>query len=396
MLIKNSKKIEFLSLFLTIFVFLIFSGNCFAESYPDGCASWDTYCVVDDVTADLTWNSFTQAEVNDLNSGCTLQSVTYTVEIIDVNQVDVGSATNYSWAGLSSETSYTWRVKVNYQCSVYYMSGSVYTETYPFTTASCNHAPYTSDMTISTWSAGCNYNMAVPTFVWEYHDDDDDDPQTVYQIRIDNDAVFGVDGNDDPVLDGDEFTCNGVVCTGGSFSSFTPNPPESNWVASSIHNTTYYWSVRVKDSNNNWSSWSDSEVTTLFISKIHTYPEPSFTHTPESPAEDEEVIFTDSSTCYDSLNQPYMCNVNGSNSYLWNFGDGETSDSNATSVAHTYSEVSDLGYTVTLQVTDDQGTCSTYGDTPININLPLPEYKEVPAVGWLQKIFSIIIEFLKV
>jgi len=91
-----------------------------------------------------------------------------------------------------------------------------------------------------------------------------------------------------------------------------------------------------------------------------------------------------------------MCNVNGSNSYLWNFGDGETSDSNATSVAHTYAEVSDLGYTVTLQVTDDQGTCSTYGDTPININLPLPEYKEVPAVGWLQKIFSIIIEFLKV
>ncbi|MFH1582193.1 MAG: PKD domain-containing protein [bacterium] len=248
-----------------------------------------------------------------------------------------------------------------------------------------------------TWSSGCTYNMAIPTFYWEYSDEDNfplgKDPQSSYQIRIDNDTNFETDGSGNPILDEDEFTCAGAVCLGGSSTSFSPLV--SDWIDWADHSTIYYWKVRVKDSNNSWSFWSD---TVSFTTPLHTYPEPDFIHTPESPSAQEEVSFTDLSTCYNSLNQPYFCNANGSNRYLWTFGDGEICDSDTNSscrgsVIHAYSEA--LEYTVTLQITDNVGTCSTQGDTPINTTSPLPEYQEVPPVFFINKFLAKVFNSFK-
>jgi len=245
------------------------------------------------------------------------------------------------------------------------------------------------------WSSGCTYNMAIPAFNWEYSDEDDDpegtDPQSAYQIRIDNDSIFEVDGNDEPILDVDEFVCIDdprTICPIGTSASHSFSPVSSQWIAWAEHGTTYYWTVRVKDSNDAWSEWSEISS---FNTPLHTYPEPNFIHSPEYPSAEEEVLFTDLSTCYNSSNEPYYCNINGANRYIWTFGDGETCDSNTNSscrgnVTHSYSEA--LEYTVTLQVIDNVGVCSAQGDTPINISIPLPEYQEVPAVFFINKFLA--------
>ena len=247
------------------------------------------------------------------------------------------------------------------------------------------------------WLSGCTYTLAIPTINWIYSDDDNvplgTDPQAAYQIRIDDDPTFDVDANDNAILDGNEFKCGGVVCSGGASPSFSPLT--SNWISWADHNTRYYWKVRVKDSNDAWSEWSNLNS---FYTPQHTYPDPDFIHTPESPSADEEVQFIDISTCYNSSNEPYSCKVNAGNRYVWDFGDGESCDSNVNSscrgdVAHPYSELGD--YTVILQITDDVGICQSQGDTPINATLPLPEYEEVPPTSFFKNFLASILEFIK-
>ncbi len=243
-----------------------------------------------------------------------------------------------------------------------------------------------------SWFGSCEYAEAIPAFHWTYFDQDGD-PQSAYQIRIDNDSVFQVDGQGNPILDLDEFRCSGTVCTGGASTSFSPIA--SHWISWAGFSSTYYWKVRVKDSHDSWSEWSN---TVSFATLAHSCPDPDFIHSPESPVEGEEVSFTDNSICYNSSNEQYLCKVNTNNRYLWNFGDGTTCDSNQDSgcrgnVSHQYSET--RNYTVFLQVTDDVGTCQSQGDTPIITAVPLPEYQEVPPVIFLKNLLASILEFFK-
>ncbi|MFA5355237.1 MAG: hypothetical protein WC302_00665, partial [Candidatus Paceibacterota bacterium] len=88
-----------------------------------------------------------------------------------------------------------------------------------------NAAPSAGSLDVS--GAGeCSYVLQIPTFSWTYTDSDNNpvgtDPQSAYQIRIDSDSAFEVDENDDAVLDSNEFTCTGSVCSGGSSASFSP------------------------------------------------------------------------------------------------------------------------------------------------------------------------------
>ena len=252
------------------------------------------------------------------------------------------------------------------------------------------------------FSGECSYIKTIPAFHWEYFDPDNvpegtEDPQTEYQIRIgDEDADFEEEEDGTPVVDSNEFVCVDdprTVCPIESSPSVSFSPKSSDWISWSDYDQTYYWTVRVKDSNNTWSDWLDP---ISFNSLLHTYPEPDFTHEPESPAKEEEVSFEDESICYDSKNKSYYCSTDEGNRYIWNFGDGTICDSNDSSscrgeVVHSYSE--SLEYIVTLQVIDNVGTCSTQGDTPINTISSLPEYREVPATMFIQKILANIVNF---
>lgn len=243
----------------------------------------------------------------------------------------------------------------------------------------------------TVWSGECQYSMPIPAFYWTYVDEDNvptgTDPQSAYQIRIGDDSNFETEENGDPIKEKDEYTCDGQICLAESQSpSFAPQP--SSWISWADFEETYYWTVRVKDSKEAWSEWSDP---TAFSSPVHSCPNPDFTHSPQEPSQGEEVEFEDLSLCYDSRNREYECNNNESVRYVWDFGDGEICDSNESSVCrgsvtHTYSTVAE--YTVTLTVTDDAGTCQSLGDTPISTSSSLPQWQEVPPILFFHKFMA--------
>jgi hypothetical protein len=237
-----------------------------------------------------------------------------------------------------------------------------------------------------SWSHCLFQEISLPTFYWTYSDPDGD-PQTAYEIRIDNDSDFSV-------VDGDEYQCDGAICSGGASTAYTPIPADwSDWMA---WNTNYWWIVRVKDDHENWSEWSDPNN---FLTPIHAYPHPDFTHQPQFPAAEEEVLFTDTSTCYNITGNSYSCKNNVNNRYQWDFEDDGIIDCDSNinpacrgDATTSYSTAGD--YTVRLYITNDIGTCDGTGDTPISAARPLPEYREVPPIIWLKKIFAGIIDFL--
>ena len=387
---RINKKFIFLILVLAFFVSLGFLNNGFAEAEtsPDGCVTWDTYisepsCVGLPATADLSWNSLAQVDIDEIRSDCTLQSVNYTVEIIGLGSVEVGGSTNYSWGDLSSGTFYQWKAISNYQCTVPYRSGSISTEVFSFTTPICNSSPGKPGIPIEYQPNGVSWDncvfqlVSLPTFHWTYSDPDSD-PQIAYEIRIDNDSDFSV-------IDGDEYQCGGSVCSGGASIAYTPVSADwSDWMD---WNRAYWWIARVQDSYSNWSEWSDANQ---FITPLHPYPLPDFTHEPPIPTAEEEVLFIDSSVCYNAGGGSYFCKDNVNNRYQWDFDDDLIIDCDSNinpacrgNATTTYSESGN--YLVKLYITDDLGTCDTTGDTPIVTSLPLPEYKEVPPIIWMKK-----------
>lgn len=235
-----------------------------------------------------------------------------------------------------------------------------------------------------TWDYCSFQNLSLPTFHWTYSDPEGD-PQTAYEIRIDNDSDFSV-------IDGDEYLCGGEVCSGGDSTAYTPIPADwSDWMD---WNTAYWWIVRVKDSYENWSEWSNA---TNFSSPLHAHPSPEFTHEPAIPTADEEVTFIDASICYDSGGSSYSCKDSVNNRYQWDFEDDLIidCDSNVNPACRgnaTTSYPESGTYLVRLYVTDDLGTCDTTGDTPITTSIPLPEYREVPPIIWMKNLFASFLE----
>lgn len=254
----------------------------------------------------------------------------------------------------------------------------------------CNGAPLKpvppeSHPSGEDWDHCLFWGVSLPTFYWVYSDPEND-LQVGYEIRIDDDTDFSV-------IDGDEYLCEGEVCSGGASVSFTPMTVAwSDWMD---WNTPYWWIVRVQDSLNNWSPWSDANQ---FVTPLHAYPSPYFTHDPLTPTAGEEVTFLDSSVCYNPGGSSYSCGDNAENRYQWDFEDDLVIDcdsdidsfclGNATT---TYDQDGD--YVVRLQVTDSLGTCETTGDTPIFTTLPLPEYKEVPPVTLFKKMIALAFKF---
>ena len=268
------------------------------------------------------------------------------------------------------------------------------------------------------WIGGCDYTMAIPTFHWIYSDDDNDppgtDPQTAYQIRVRASSNFPIDGQGNPILQPDEFKCNGQVCSGGSFPSFSPAVNDwINWVS---FGTTYYWTVRVKDGHD-WSSWM---TPVSFSTPLHTYPRLDFEWFPPEPTQGEVVQFCsvykeviipcdeppcpikvicpeDKSICYDINNDPISCS---GGVFVWTMPGVEGTDYEFVNGTNSNSEnpkvkfLTTTGGNVTLKITD-KGDCGSCSKThSVGITLPLPEYREVPPIIWLKKFLAMVSDFL--
>ena len=330
----------FFHFIFVIFVFLFSFGagkEVLAAISPDGCVSWDTYCVNSSITADLSWNALTQADINEIRSDCTLQSVNYTVNIIGLGTRNAGAATSYTWTGLAENTTYQWRVRADYQCTIAWRSGLIWTDTYSFTTTVCNQPPSAINLSM-TEADYCGAPYPPIILSWQFSDPNPGDTQSAYQVQVDNQFWFPSPEKDSGKVISSH---NGYAPIGLSF------------------NTTYYWRVRVWDNQDTVSAWS---VGPSFTTDLHPYPDPDFSWSPQYPIANELIQFTDQTAFY-----------NSPGTWFWNFGDGNTTTTQ--NPTHSYDEY--LEYTVTLEVTDGTGyTCSI--SKALNVELPLPEWKEIP------------------
>ncbi len=237
---------------------------------------------------------------------------------------------------------------------------------YNVTTTFCaNQAPYVESQVIEYQSyCGIDSGTGLVGFRWTYRDPESD-PETRFDFRINN-----VNNPDDPNPEVDRTINNPPSAVNTQAVSVVISPQ----VDKIVYNTPYYWWVRVWDDEGANSGWISGPS---FRTANHAWPWPDFTHSPQSPSVGQVVNFTDISTCYDAANNSYSCKNNASNIYRWEFGDGTPSSSVRGDTTHAYSSPSP-GYTVQLSVTDDLGTCSGRGDSPVRVALPSPRWQEVP------------------
>jgi hypothetical protein len=206
-----------------------------------------------------------------------------------------------------------------------------------------SNPPYKPTNTEETWD-NCSFEgVSKVTLSWKYSDPDGD-LQDSYRVLIDNNSDFS-----SPEID----SCNGSdsnCSTGITATSFTP-------ISNLSWSTTYYWKVKVKDSEGNWSEYSDSKP---FTTIEHAYPSPKFSFDPQKPDKDEEISFYNETVYFGQ--QP---------TYRWEFGDGTISYEYEPK--HTYTVPSD--YSVVLYARDEVGECSYM--RIIKIASPLPWWKEI-------------------
>jgi len=222
-----------------------------------------------------------------------------------------------------------------------------------------NQPPVTTSVSVTEPS----YCTSAPSALVEWsYSDPEGNPQSAYQVQIDDDPAFG-----SPIIDTGGIACE--LCR----SYFSPS--------TLAFNTTYHARVMTWDSNNLPSPWQTMTVctgpgcqpgNTSWRTPQHAYPNNiDFSWTPSSPAANQIVQFTNTAICYALGNTPAACA-----SWAWNFGDGGSSTSQNPS--HSYG--SEGSFPVTFSVTDAQGyTCPS--GTPltktINIQKKIPTWKEV-------------------
>lgn len=215
-------------------------------------------------------------------------------------------------------------------------------------TPPANDAPTASPIVPSTDLASvapCTTNTRLS---WTFYDPQDGGAQSGYQIQIDDNSNFSSVNYD----------------TGGVSSGV-----KERYIAvgSQINfNTTYYWRVRVYDSQGAWSNFATGSS---FTTPAHAAPTPSFTTSPEHPSAGEAVQFTSTSTTSGGAS------ITG---YEWNFEGGIPSSSSAQSVAVTFATEGEQA--ATLRVTDSDGiSCST--ESSLTIEQKLPDIREVPPLS---------------
>jgi len=211
------------------------------------------------------------------------------------------------------------------------------------------------------------------TLDWIYSDPGGN-PQEAYEIWIDQSSDFSNPKFNHVV---DPGSCAGPDCSYAVDLAVDDDPPD--WFSKLNWTTTYWWKVKVKNSDNVWSDFSSPKS---FVTPNRASPFVSFTVEPENPRTGEEVTFIDESKCYLSDDSEYDCDTGGGQiRYKWDFDYTGTMDEDDTTKGDTTHTYSNLGsYTIRLQVTDTGvglGLGVWYKDEDIGLQLPLPVWQEI-------------------
>jgi len=262
--------------------------------------------------------------------------------------------------------------------------------------------------TSDAFSAPCSQSR-IPTLSWAASESDN----FIYQIQIDNGSGF-----DSPIID----ATGTFTGTSGSWNpSCTRCCNVSPYDEISWGGITYYWQVRIKKTDGEWSNWN--EELESFETNIHCYPFAYFlcsfdqenwydcdgdtsdgkcAATPECLGEFQippvgmEFYIKDFSTCYaSSTDYSYSFDaVECSSSYYqnstscpdnlqttyyeWTLTNASSSEASSDFSTSTISFLSDgewiMDFTVTDTHSPDQSCSQTETETP---GLPLPKWKEI-------------------
>jgi len=227
--------------------------------------------------------------------------------------------------------------------------------------SSCNNPPSANNLSMSqpnyciiTWPAGI--------FSWNFTDPDGD-TQSAYRIQIDNESSFTA-----------PYTVNYYCalsggCAGDS-NSYATLPSALSW------NTTYYWQLKVWDSkdtsSDDWIVYQNNvPPPESFNTPLHAYPVAKYpTLTPLNPAAKETVTFS-------PPDQP----AGVIPAWAWNIPDAIYVGGTNSASKNPQIQFNSAGaHTVSLTVTDapPHSSYSCSASVTINLQLPPPEWKEIP------------------
>ena len=229
---------------------------------------------------------------------------------------------------------------ISFNCSNQSQCG---TSNYKVTTSfNANNLPNAINLSFSNDSNDpiVNCGASEPPVYLDWTFDDPGDTQSGYKIQVDDNSNFS-----SPIVNEEtNSSSERSVADGLSFGG------------------TYYWRLKVKDSQGAWSSDWIYPSPTSFTAPVR-WPDPSFTWNPEDPLAEEEIDFNG------SVNYCSSC------SYLWNFGDG-VGTSTLQDPTYEYSEGNKV-YSVSFRATSGSRSCEIRNDLNVGSALQLPEWKEV-------------------
>jgi len=189
-------------------------------------------------------------------------------------------------------------------------------------------------------------------FSWTYSDPDGDN-ESQFQFQVDNDSGFGSQEVNRTITgtwsDGDSNNQTVVVAVS----------PGADQIG---YDTTYYWRVKVWDSQMEVSAWIEGSS---FTTEKHRYPLLDFNWSPSSPSQGEDVLFSDQSTVYGGATK---------SAWSWTFTDGNPVSSSQQNPVIQFT--ANGSKSVTLQVTDsDNYSCQT--SKSVGVQIALPGWQEV-------------------
>lgn len=187
-------------------------------------------------------------------------------------------------------------------------------------------------------------------FSWTYSDPDVD-AESKFQFQVSSASDFNSLAVD--------ATVNSPGYPANNQAVLIVNSPLSGQLA---YNTTYYWRVKVFDEHNADSGWASGPS---FATSKHAWPFISFNWSPVNPSASEDVLFGDQAVIFGGASKV---------SWLWNFQNGAPGTSVQQNPIIQF--VSEGNKQVSLRVTDSDGYACT-GNKQVNVNLPLPKWKEI-------------------
>lgn len=213
-----------------------------------------------------------------------------------------------------------------------------------------NNPPTASSVT-ATPADACVAGPAV-TVSWVYSDPDGD-PQSAYQVQVDEQGK----SFNPPIYDsGKVLSSSNAHYVSGLPLAKTLQARVKVWDSKGLASTVWAYS-------NSWKTVSS------------TPPAVSFIWYPPNPGANQDIQFTDQSTCYDVVATGAPCTGKSPGGWLWLFK-APANPPSATVQNPIYKYGVNGSYNVSLTVTDSKNTACTL-TKPISIQKPIPIWKEI-------------------